>query len=416
MMVEGALMAQNAEATSVAGRALWELVLTSARGLHSKMAPIGLFPSTLVDFLLLALLAALDEPLTRLFYRFYMVVVRALLRPGKVDRPVDAADAQALSPTAVYMPATYEESLFFEFAGSIRVLCVALLAIFAARMAVAALVRVGVSALPDPIDFGRKATVCTLYVIAARALTRVERAFVARAAEQKGFFGRVEGTRVLRLTRLIDAIIAAATALALAEAVGVKLRTVLAIGGAGSLALGLAARELAENAVAGAVIVAQRLFAPGEAISTDDGKVRGVVEHVGWLSTRVRQRDTTILNVPNAALSRRLITNLSRLEARQMHTSFLLRPRDLQRVDVVVCALRRELRVLAPRRLRVHFAGVSQRGQPIIEFDVLLLATGLDDFLDARQVFLLTACRTLIDVGAQFSTVPDLLAPNTVED
>ncbi len=77
------------------------------------------------------------------------------------------------------------------------------------------------------------------------------------------------------------------------------------------LALSLAARDTAENLLGYFVIVMERPFIIGDAIST--GTVTGTVELIGWRSTRIRQLNQALVNVPNRNLTSANTYNYSRM-------------------------------------------------------------------------------------------------------
>ncbi len=86
------------------------------------------------------------------------------------------------------------------------------------------------------------------------------------------------------------------------------------------LALSLAARDTAENLLGYFVIVMERPFIIGDYIST--GTVTGTVELIGWRSTRIRQLNQALVNVPNSNLTSANTFNYSRMS--KQNISFTL--------------------------------------------------------------------------------------------
>ena len=108
-----------------------------------------------------------------------------------------------------------------------------------------------------------------------------------------------------------------------ARAVGVALAAVAAIVAAGygyvlsasavvlaavTLAVGVAGQEVFANVVSGAFLVANRNFNVGDWVVWSDGD-GGVVEVVGFRSTRVRTAENEIVTVPNAELATQAVWN-----------------------------------------------------------------------------------------------------------
>lgn len=84
--------------------------------------------------------------------------------------------------------------------------------------------------------------------------------------------------------------------------------------GLGGLAFALAAEDTVANLFGFTTIVGDRPLVQGEFIVTSD--VTGVVERVGFRSTRIRQMDQAIVTIPNSTLANSVITNWSRLQKR----------------------------------------------------------------------------------------------------
>jgi MscS family membrane protein len=84
------------------------------------------------------------------------------------------------------------------------------------------------------------------------------------------------------------------------------------------LALSLAAKDTADNLLGYFIIVAERPFLIGDFIKAGD--VAGVVEHVGWRSTKVRQMDQVLVTVPNKNLTSANIANSQRMAKQMLET------------------------------------------------------------------------------------------------
>lgn len=76
----------------------------------------------------------------------------------------------------------------------------------------------------------------------------------------------------------------------------------------GTVALGFAAKETVENFFGTVTVIADRPFDVGDAVVID-GKVEGVVESVGFRSTRIRTPANSLVTVPNGNLVRATVEN-----------------------------------------------------------------------------------------------------------
>jgi MscS family membrane protein len=86
--------------------------------------------------------------------------------------------------------------------------------------------------------------------------------------------------------------------------------------GLSGLGVALASQDLAANLFGFTTIIGDEPLREGEYIVTVD--VAGIVEHIGFRSTRIRQLDQSLVTVPNGKLSNSVVTNWSRLVKRRL--------------------------------------------------------------------------------------------------
>ncbi len=96
--------------------------------------------------------------------------------------------------------------------------------------------------------------------------------------------------------------------LVLLDTLGVKITTLIAALGIGTLAVALALQDTLSNLFAGAYIVASRNIRLGDYIKVESG-VEGYVVDIGWRATTVRPFENTIVIIPNSKLSQSIVTN-----------------------------------------------------------------------------------------------------------
>ena len=99
---------------------------------------------------------------------------------------------------------------------------------------------------------------------------------------------------------------------------GIAIGPLLAGLGLFGAAVALGAQDLFKNLIGGITVIAEKRFHPGDWIKVD-GVVEGVVEDIGFRSTRVRRFDKAPVFVPNADLSDAVVTNFSRMTNRRIY-------------------------------------------------------------------------------------------------
>ncbi len=95
------------------------------------------------------------------------------------------------------------------------------------------------------------------------------------------------------------------------DALGVSLAPALTALGVGSLAVALALQDTLTNFFSGLYIVVDKPVRPGDFIRVDP-TYEGYVESIGWRSTHLRTLAHNLVILPNATLSKAIITNYSR--------------------------------------------------------------------------------------------------------
>lgn len=104
----------------------------------------------------------------------------------------------------------------------------------------------------------------------------------------------------------------AAIALFVCDAFGVSLAPAITALGVGSLAVGLGLQDTLSNFFAGLYLLADKPVSPGDFIKVET--YEGYVEAIGWRSTQLRTLANNLVVVPNASLSKAIITNFNRPE------------------------------------------------------------------------------------------------------
>jgi small-conductance mechanosensitive channel len=97
-------------------------------------------------------------------------------------------------------------------------------------------------------------------------------------------------------------------AVLVSDALGISLAPALTALGVGSLSVALALQDTLSNFFAGVYLLIDKPIRPGDFVRIDGGN-EGYVETIGWRSTRLRTLAPSAIIVPNATLSKSIITN-----------------------------------------------------------------------------------------------------------
>ncbi len=119
---------------------------------------------------------------------------------------------------------------------------------------------------------------------------------------------RVLQSIVPQVQRACTGAIVVVGALVILEQVGVPVAPLLAGLGIGGIAVAFAAQNTLANLLAGLSIFIDGTVRVGDMVELDDGQ-RGVVEDVGWRTTKLRLFANNLLIIPNGKLAESVMTN-----------------------------------------------------------------------------------------------------------
>jgi len=104
--------------------------------------------------------------------------------------------------------------------------------------------------------------------------------------------------------------------LVVAQNLGYSIAGLIASLGIGGIAIAMAAKDTISNIFGSIMILIDRPFTVGDWIKTSE--FEGVVEEVGFRSTRIRTFAKTLVNVPNSALANMVIDNIHAMPKRRV--------------------------------------------------------------------------------------------------
>ncbi len=195
--------------------------------------------------------------------------------------------------------------------------------------------------LPQVLAARNAALLCCGAWFALRFIKHVQLAVIGRAAEAPDALDR---TTVDALGKLASLTVLVVTVLVVAQNLGFQIAGLLALGGVGGLAVGLAAKDLLANFFGGLTIYLDRPFSVGEWIRSPDKSIEGTVEQISWRHTRIRAFNKNPIYVPNAVFTTIVVENPSRMSHRRIKETIGLRYDDFAVVKDVVDDIREMLR------------------------------------------------------------------------
>jgi MscS family membrane protein len=164
--------------------------------------------------------------------------------------------------------------------------------------------------------------------------------------------------RVVRITIVVTAILVGL------DTLGFNIAGLMAAGGIGGLAIGLAAKDMLANFFGGVTVYIDRPFGIGDWILLKEKGIEGVVEEIGWRQTTIRKFDKRPVYVPNAVFTTASVENPSRMTNRRISETIGLRYKDIARMEDITAAVR-EMLISHPeideqQTLMVHLNTFSQ--------------------------------------------------------
>ncbi|SPJ33224.1 mechanosensitive ion channel family protein [Kushneria phyllosphaerae] len=174
-----------------------------------------------------------------------------------------------------------------------------------------------------------------------RLMQRLEQRLVFPPGSSKST--PVDQTTASAVTKIVGAVTLIVVLLLAMQLLGVNMSSILAVGGAGGLLVGFAARDVMANFFGGMVIHLDKPFQVGHWIRSPDREIEGVVEDIGWRLTRIRTFAGPPIYVPNAAFSRITIETPSRMQARLLWENVGIRYQDAGAIEAITSDIREML-------------------------------------------------------------------------
>ncbi|MDP2165224.1 MAG: mechanosensitive ion channel family protein [Hydrogenophaga sp.] len=238
---------------------------------------------------------------------------------------------------------------------------------------------------------------------------------IQRRIREGGDFDVTTATALSKLVRLLVFVVATIT---IAHTLGFQIGGLLALGGVGGIAVGLAARDLLANFFGGLTIYLDRPFSVGDWIRSPDKSIEGTVEYISWRHTRIRAFNKNPIYVPNAVFTTIVVENPSRMSHRRLKETVGLRYGDFAQVEGVVADIKAMLMahegIDISQTLIVNFTGFGASSLDILVYGFTKTTVWVE-FHAIKKDVLLRIGRIVAAHGAEiaFSTQTLHLAGST---
>lgn len=146
---------------------------------------------------------------------------------------------------------------------------------------------------------------------------------------------KIDRATVDTVTTITLIFIYVVTGLSVLQLLGFNISGILALGGAGGIAIGFAAKDLLSNFFGGLMIYFDRPFQVGDWIRSSDKEIEGDVIKIGWRQTQVLTFDKRPIYIPNSVFSTIVVQNPSRMTHRRIRETFGVRYEDVSKLEKI---------------------------------------------------------------------------------
>lgn len=186
-------------------------------------------------------------------------------------------------------------------------------------------------------------SIAVISIIAWLAVRFILRVSVTIVQERQADGKAVDITMVDAVTKLLRVSIFITAGLVIIQTLGISISGLLAFGGIGGLAVGLAAKDILSNFFGGLMLYMDRPFAVGDWIRSPDKDIEGTVEEIGWRLTRIRTFSKRPLYVPNSTFSTITVENPSRMSNRRIYETIGIRYEDAGKMESITTEVKKML-------------------------------------------------------------------------
>lgn len=311
--------------------------------------------------------------------------------------------AQLLSGSSLWGPVPYENSFWGALEDPLRYLVT-----FMAFSQIANLVAPTTIASQYLLQTWRGAVILSVVWFLHRWKTNV----ITRALASKSTQGLVDRDKLLVIDKISSVGLFTLGLMALAEACGVAVQSILTVGGIGGVATAFASKDILGNVLSGLSVQMSQPFSVGDTIRA--GTVEGQVVEMGLTTTRLLSAEKFPVIVPNSLFSSQVIVNKSRAEWRAMLTKIPLHISDFDKIpqisDGITNMIKSNSNVFLEREVPYCFLSRVERSYAELTLGYNLKHKRKDLLCAAEQDILLKSVQIIQQHGATLgSTFEDMI-------
>ncbi|KAF8379566.1 hypothetical protein HHK36_029006 [Tetracentron sinense] len=210
--------------------------------------------------------------------------------------------------------------------------------------------------------------------------------------------------RLLALDKLSSVGLFVLGLMALAEACGVAVQSIITVGGIGGVATAFAARDILGNVLSGLSMQFSKPFSLGDTIKA--GSIEGQVVEMGLTTTSLLNAEKFPVIVPNSLFSSQVIVNKSRAQWRAIITKIPIRIDNLEKVpqisEDIKSMLKSNSKIFLGKEAPYCFLSRIESSYAELTVGGNLKHMNKDELYSTEQDILLQSVRIIKQHGEQF--------------
>jgi small-conductance mechanosensitive channel len=240
---------------------------------------------------------------------------------------------------------------------------------------------------------------------------------VASAKEREDLGKRGPFARAKIVNKILDILCLAACFFVMVDVLkvksGVTLNSLFAVGGAGTVVLSLAVKDIVSEIVSGLALQASDKVYEGEKVMFGNG-LKGHVDQIGLFETLIRDSSEMVTAVPNKELSNQRLTNISRNKFSQVKQAVHFEYEDLDKLPVLMDEIKREIKNSCPvvvtdgsKPFRVYFHEYAHNFLKVVVDVRMNVVPDSSSYYHHREQVLLAIGRAVKRMKIKFSVLSE---------